>query len=314
MMLAVAMLVGSFAVATLVPKLLWWLHGQRVDPASLIAGWLLSVIGTLATAVAAVLLLLAPDLGVIGGIVRAAHVCWRAISRAAPPGVEQVAGLLGMTVLGTLAVRLTLIGRRQARRRRQARDECLGALRIAGRADALRPSTMWLAHSRPLAFSLPGRRGVIVATEGLAEQLTPDEVLAVLEHERAHVRGRHHLVLAISEMTAWAAPFLPLLRQAPAALADLVELAADATAARRCGARVVRDALTKVDRFDLPPAALAVGNQAVELRLHRLAGARSARGAAHRVLRTGLVGVVSVTAPLVFGGALFAVVTLVACP
>jgi beta-lactamase regulating signal transducer with metallopeptidase domain len=136
----------------------------------------------------------------------------------------------------------------------------------------------------------------------------------VLEHERAHVRGRHHLVLAISEMTAWAAPFVPLLRQAPAALADLVELAADATAARVCGARVVHDALTKVDRFDLPPAALAVGNQAVELRLRRLAGAVSARGVAHRVLRTGLVGVVSVTAPLVLGGALFAAVTLVACP
>jgi Zn-dependent protease with chaperone function len=314
MMLAVALLVGSSAVATLLPKLLWWMHTQRVDPSSLIAAWLLSIIGTLATAVAAILLLLTPELSVIGGIVRVAHVCWRAISGAAPSAVEQVTGLLGMTVLVALAVRLTLIGKHQARRRRQARDECLGILRIAGHADTARPSTLWLEHSRPLAFSLPGRRGLIVATEGLAQQLTPDEVLAVLEHERAHVRGRHHLLLAVSEATAWAAPFLPLLRQAPAALADLVELAADAAAARRCGARVLSAALTKVDRFDLPPTALGAGSHAVGLRLHRLAGTRSARGTAHRAIRTGLVGAMSVTAPLALAGALFTVVTLVACP
>jgi Zn-dependent protease with chaperone function len=314
MMFAAAMLVGSCAVATLLPKLLWWMHTQRVDPSSLIAGWLLSIIGTVATTLAAILLLLAPDVGVVGGIVRAAHVCWRSISRAAPPGAEQVAGLLGMTVLVGLAIRLTLIGRRQARRRRQARDECMGILRIAGRADTVRPSTLWLEHSRPLAFSLPGRRGFIVATDGIAAQLTPEEVFAVLEHERAHVRGRHHLLLAVSEVTSWAAPFLPLLRQAPAALADLVELAADAAAARRCGARVLSDALTKVDRFDLPPTALAVGNHAVDLRLHRLSGTRSARGLVQRVIRTGLVGAMSVTAPLALAGALFTVVTLVACP
>jgi hypothetical protein len=48
-----------------------------------------------------------------------------------------------------------------ARRRRTA-------LRLAGRADG---NTLWLAHDRPLAFSLGGTHGVIVATGGLARHL-----------------------------------------------------------------------------------------------------------------------------------------------
>lgn len=74
---AAALLAGSVVVAVLMPRLLWRLHRLAVDPLLLLAGWTLSVIGVLATAIASVLMLAAPD---PGGIVSVTHVCWRAIS------------------------------------------------------------------------------------------------------------------------------------------------------------------------------------------------------------------------------------------
>lgn len=148
---------------------------------------------------------------------------------------------------------------------------------------------------------------------GLADQLTPAEVAAVLEHERAHVRGRHHLLLAAAETVAGALPFLPLAREAPTALRDLVELAADATAARHCGARVLHDALTKVTGLDLPPSALAAGNHAIDVRLGRLTETRHVRGRAQRTARAAAVGAASITAPSALAAVVMTVV-LTLCP
>lgn len=314
MTIALTLLAGATLAAVLMPKVLWRLHRAPVDPLGLIAGWMLSIAGVLATVVAAVLLLLLPEHGIPGGLIRVVHGCWTAVSHGSPPHVEQLAGLVGTVALLGLAVRLATIGRRQAARRRQAREKRLAILWLAGHTDDERPPTLWLEHSRPLAFSLPGRRGLVVATEGLAEQLAPREVYAVLEHERAHVRGRHYLLLAAAEPVAWALPFLPLLRQAPAALQDLVELAADAAAARRCGTRALRDALARVADFDLPPGALAAGNHAIDLRLRRLADNRPLHGRARRTLAAGLAGVASVLSPVVAAGSMFVVVVAVFCP
>jgi hypothetical protein len=48
----------------------------------------------------------------------------------------------------------------------------------------------------------------------------------VLEHERAHPTGRHHLVLSLANALRAVLSCIPLFRQAPAALRELVELAA----------------------------------------------------------------------------------------
>lgn len=135
----------------------------------------------------------------------------------------------------------------------------------------------------------------------------------MLEHERTPVRGRHHLLLAVAEAVAWALPFVPLLRQAPAALQEVAELAADAMAARRCGAHVLRAALTKVTTLDLPATALAAGNHAVDLRLRRLTDTRPDHGGVARAVRAGMVGALSAAAPLALS-TMFTVAALALCP
>lgn len=313
MPLALALLSGALIVASLVPTLLWRLHRTRVDPLLLIAAWALSIVGVLGTVVAAVALLVLEGHGASGSLIRAVHGCWAAISHGGPPQLQQIAGILGSAILLALAARLALIGWRQTTQRRHAREQRLRLLRLAGHSDTGRPPTLWLEHSRPLAFSLAGPRPLVVATLGLTQRLTEREVLAVLEHERAHVRGHHHLLLAAAHALAGALPVLPLLRQAPTALTDLVELAADAAASRRCGARVLHDALAKVSSFDLPPAALAIGNHAVDLRLRRLADAAPARPLGERAVGVGLVGAASVVAPAAAATAVFTTVAAVLC-
>jgi Zn-dependent protease with chaperone function len=318
MTIALALLGAAALVAVLMPRLLWRLHRTRLDPLVLITGWTLSGVGVLGTAATAILLLLLPQHGMPSDLVRAVHGCWLALGHGAPPGTEQIAGLVGATVLAAVAVRIVLIGRRQTIRRRQARAQRRAVLRLAGRSvneepTPAGPPTLWLEHDRPLAFSLPGRGGLVVATEGLAERLAPVEVAAVLEHERAHMRGRHHLLLATAEAIAWALPMLPLLRQARAALPDLVEFAADATAARRCGARVLHDALARIADVDLPPTALAAGSRVVEQRLRRLASSVATRGPARRVLGASLMGAAFLVAPVAIAGLAFVSAATIAC-
>ncbi len=143
-------------------------------------------------------------------------------------------------------------------------------LRIAGRREARYPGTLWLAHDRPLAFSLTGRCGVIVATDGLSRHLPGPAVDAVLAHERAHLAGRHHLLIAAADALRSALAFVPLFRHAPGAVRDLVELAADVAAVRRCGASAVRSALVSVSGHGTPRSALGMARDAVDLRLARL--------------------------------------------
>jgi hypothetical protein len=121
-----------------------------------------------------------------------------------------------------------------------------------------------------MAVSIGGRPGVIIATEGLRKHLPPDAVQATLEHERAHLRGRHHVLVTVAEILASALPRCPLLRAAPAATKDLVELAADAEAARRWGTAAVRTALHHLTGQPAPALGLAMASRLTELRMSRL--------------------------------------------
>jgi Zn-dependent protease with chaperone function len=95
---------------------------------------------------------------------------------------------------------------------------------------------------RPVLYCLPGRRSRIVISRGALALLDEAQLAAGLDHERGHVRGRHHLVIGLAEGLAAAIP-LPLLRQAPSNVRRLVELIADDHAAARNSRRVVAEAL-----------------------------------------------------------------------
>ncbi|TFV91131.1 M56 family metallopeptidase [Blastococcus sp. CT_GayMR16] len=284
-----ALLVGSAVVGLHGHRPLMWLADRRVDPTVVLTGWLLTTVGLVASAVATISLLALPaDEHHSSGIFRLAGGCWTAISSGSVPRWREALGAL--SVLGATAILLRLAwatNRRIGRLRAQAPH--VAQLRLlAGRADPEEP--LWVRDDRPLAMSIGGRPGLIVMSDSLRDRLSPEALAAALEHERAHLRGRHHALIAVAEIFATALPICPLLRAAPNAIKDLVELAADAQAARRCGSDAVREALSRLTGQAAPALGLGMAGRLTQARLSRLG---TGKPAGHRGLR--LVGCVAIS-------------------
>ncbi|WP_327066635.1 M48 family metalloprotease [Kitasatospora sp. NBC_01302] len=114
----------------------------------------------------------------------------------------------------------------------------LAALRALLSPAAHHPLTV-LTDDRADAYALPGRLGRpgrIVVTTGMLRALTGPERAALLAHERAHLHGRHHLLLAAAE---YAAVLHPALGQLRAPLGFHLERWADESAAAAVGDRAV---------------------------------------------------------------------------
>ncbi|WP_439659431.1 M56 family metallopeptidase [Lentzea sp. HUAS TT2] len=311
MTVAVSLLLGAALVGWLAPTFLARRVVSGGDPLVAVVAWLTSASAVVATTAAGVVLMLLPDHGFGQSMLTALHNCWSSIQYGNLPNLEASAGALGAALLAGLGVRLVVVSVRSAQRRARARADHLAVLRIAARHDG---ETLWLEHDDPLAFSLAGKPGVVVATEGLAKQLTRAQVEAVLAHERAHLSGRHHLIIATAEALANTFPFLPLFKLSPAMLRELVELVADAAAVRACGAEAVRDALLKVSRKGTPGTALAMSGTSIDVRVERLNNGRSPTSRRRQLFSCGLAGVTAMVLPtLVASGMTFAVVA-VACP
>jgi Zn-dependent protease with chaperone function len=60
----------------------------------------------------------------------------------------------------------------------------------------------------PAAFALPGAPGRIVVSSGMLRALSADERRALLAHERAHLKRRHHLFLLVLQLSASVHPLL----------------------------------------------------------------------------------------------------------
>ncbi|UKD58748.1 M48 family metalloprotease [Amycolatopsis sp. FU40] len=83
-------------------------------------------------------------------------------------------------------------------------------------------------------------------SEGLAKDLSETELAAVVDHERSHLRGRHHRLAGFAHAVSAALSFVPLARRSPEFAAAAVELSADAAAGRRHGAATVSAALDRM--------------------------------------------------------------------
>jgi Zn-dependent protease with chaperone function len=310
MTVAAALLLGAGLAAWVAPHRLRGLTAAGAHPRVALVAWLASVVSVVVTIALAVAALLLPDHG--SGAFGAVHHCLVPLLHGSSPRVEALSGAVGSLLLAGLVARLGVVSVRGARRRARSRREHLAVLRIAGRHEPGSPSTLWLEHDEPLAFSLAGRPGVVVATDGLADRLTSAQLRAVLAHERAHLTGRHHLVVAAGDAVATVLPFLPLFRRTPAVVRELVELAADATAVRACGVDAVRGALLRVTGFGTPGSALAMSRDAVEARLASLPEEDRPVRPARTVLSCGLAGFSAmVLPPLVAVGGLLALAVVV---
>lgn len=147
--------------------------------------------------------------------------------RASDPVHLAVSGLAALALLASLTG-LTVAAVRQLRHLRWARREC-----------RLLPGDTELAvldMAAPEAFALPGSPGRIVVSRGMLRCLDDREREALLAHERAHLRGRHHLFQTLWRLSAAANP---LLRPLSGAGGFVLERWADEEAAVRVGDRTV---------------------------------------------------------------------------
>lgn len=187
---------------------------------------------------------------------------------AGPPGgaVAAVAGLLlaaavvlraGWFVAGELA---------RSRRGWRAHATLVAA---AGRP-CPEPGVIVLDEDAPAAYCMPCGRYRVVVSAGALAVLGTEQLQAVLAHERAHLRCRHHLMLAVAAALARAFPGVPLLAQAGPQLGVLAEMAADDAAARRHDPDHLAAALVILARAGTHPPALAVGGPAAIARIQRL--------------------------------------------
>jgi len=148
----------------------------------------------------------------------------------ATPGGAAVAGL-GLTLAGAVLARAALTAITHLRATgRQALRHAQTARLVGVPEPAL--GAVVLDHRQPHAYCVAGRHPTVVLTTGALQALDPDQMEAVLAHERAHLAGHHHVLLAMARIGRQVLPFMPLLRDADAQVARLVELHADDAAAR----------------------------------------------------------------------------------
>ena len=186
------------------------------------------------------------------------------------PGGATVAGL-GLTLAGAVVARTALTATTYLRvTGRQALRHAQTARLVGQPAPAL--GAVLVEHSQPAAQCVAGRHPTVILTTGAVQALDPGQLDAVLAHERAHLTGRHHRLLAVARIGRQVLPFLPLMRDTEEQIARLVELHADDAATRAHDPRLLATALVLLATADRPASALAAGATDSVQRIHRLLG------------------------------------------
>ncbi len=233
-----------------------------------ILAWQVLITSTLLSVVLGGLSLLVPSVPVSSGISDFLEACAMLIRQryATPAGAFLGGTGLALAIVVSVRAGYHLIKAvRNAHRHRRAHRRTLA---LVGRCG---PSgTTLLDHMAPAAYCLPGKRGHVVLTTGALKALSADQLCAVLAHEHAHLRNRHHLVLSIASAFANAFPHSRTFHTAHTEIARLIELAADDAAVSSTGRFTLAEALLTLNSCHRPTATLAAGGSTAAARVRRL--------------------------------------------
>jgi Zn-dependent protease with chaperone function len=261
----------AMAAAAFGPAGIWLERASWPEraPRAAIALWqALGVAGALAAVGAGLALAVSP---LHRGLVPGTVVLLEGATRGRPlavVGMDEAFGLtLAATVVAVLVVGMMITAVRTLASRRHHRI----LLDLVARRSDLAPGAVLLDDPRAAAYCLPGVRSRIVVSAGALALLDDSELAAVLAHERGHVHERHDLVLlpfaSMIELLEW----MPYVRRAPAAVAALLEMAADDYAARSHRPRVLASALVHMSGSGaVPTCALAAAGGQTSSRVRRL--------------------------------------------
>jgi hypothetical protein len=280
----------ALAVAWWMPAPLARLTAPGLGPRLGLAAWLTAMASALAAAAAALAFLIRAAADGWNGLAEvvcrsvAGHACAQTVYQSAVfELILAVIAVVAALAAGVLAWRY---GRSVQRARRQTRAHGEVA-RIVGRAlsgdgsvvaagvaagAGRRTAAVVIDAAAPVAYCLWGRPATIVLSSGALEVLDPAQLEAVLAHERAHLAGRHHLLIALTRGLAAAFPGVPLFGRGLDHVGRLSEMCADDAAARRSGRPALAGALLAMATGAAVPAgALGAMACAVSARLGRLA-------------------------------------------
>jgi Zn-dependent protease with chaperone function len=261
------LLAATLAVGFLAPPALARVRWLRRCPVVALALWQALAAAFVVGAGAAAHDVLSRGGATRGDLLGLLHACASATgATTAVPGGGRLELLVPLAVAAWPAVWIAAVMLRAARaRRRHAATLAMVARRLPA-LDAL-----VLEHATPAAYCLPGLRPRVVVTRGAVQTLSAAELGAVLAHEHAHIRGRHHLAVCFAQGFARAFPGLPLARHLRAQSGLLLEMAADDRALRKHTPADLATALYQVAAGQTPHAALGAGGRTFLLRVQRLA-------------------------------------------
>ncbi|WP_045825067.1 M56 family metallopeptidase [Williamsia herbipolensis] len=255
-------------------------HQHRIDPRLAMAAWPTAQVLFALVSVGAAVTLLVPGhaTSFVSSLVGR---CLNSLAHTTPAAGENVAGAAGSVALLVVfsCVFVRILRRRNAQRDR--REQLSDTIFLTGFQLPGFPDVWWLDDDRPVAFCLAGPRTRIGASTGLFGFLNDNELDAVLSHERAHARMRHHTTIVWAEACGRTLSAIPLFRYGAQSVRGLSEQAADAAAASAHGPMTVASALIKLasaPRQATPPRgslAAAQGNLGFRLNTLTRQGQRS---------------------------------------
>jgi bla regulator protein blaR1 len=206
----------------------------------------------------------------------------------AVPGGQAIA-IAGLLVAAAVVLRAAGCAARELHRGRRDRREHAALVDATGRPGD-EPDVAIVDQDAPAVYCLPRGRHQIVVSAGALAALTPGQLRAVLAHERAHLRRRHHVILALATSLARAFPRVPLLCQAQQQLAVLAEMTADDAAIRHHRRDDLAAALVVLATAGARPATLAASGPEAIVRLQRILATQQPRtGLAQLAATAGLI-------------------------
>lgn len=235
-------------------------------PAVAVLAWLAmlaaGLVATAGTGVAAIV----PLLRHLGGVRELVHRCPEFMVALHNHDGYLLLASVGVTLTVGLLVWLLLAVRRHMQALHA--DSQRHRLALVADGQGQRPVAV-VAADRCAAWSVPAGSGYVVVTDSAVRLLTRCQLDAVVRHERAHLRGHHHLILTLVRALRSALP-CALTRSAADEIAVLLEMRADDQATGAGSREVLRTALLKMATVPPTPATLAITGGSAHRRLQRL--------------------------------------------
>lgn len=268
MIIALALLGYAALLLTAGPAVLARARWPDGAPRLAIAAWFALTGSAVASVAAGGFALMVPAVRVSTDLASLLAACVMALrAQYAHPGGAALTGAGAVLALAVLA-RVTWCTARALAQAAGTRRRHRLRLSLAGRPDPQLGAVI-VRHHEPAAYCMPGPGSRIVVTTGALDALDGSQLRAVLAHERAHLRGRHHLLVTIAGALSAAFPRVPAFRLACEQVARLAELSADDTASEAAHRLAVAGALLSLGA-GAPAATLGAAGTADAARVRRL--------------------------------------------